>query len=368
MLIGVDAGCLGVKDKRLKVGVYQVAKNLLIGLGKLDKNNQYLLYSFYPIDKNLMQQFGPKMENVIVRPGRGWAKVWLPLRLSIDRPQFFLALNQYAPKILPFSPRPFIIGFVYDLAFEINPEMYPGLYKRLSVNTGNLVKNSDYILSISESTKKDLINIYGVDSSKIRVCSLGCSDNFSSKGEKYKQENPYFLFVGTLKISKNIPGIIRGFYYFLERTKLDYSLILAGGDNQLDPKIRDVINTIPKNIREKIKLLGYVNDDLLAKLYRGATAFVSPSFYEGFGIPLLEAMNCGCPVIVSDVGSIKEVVDRAGIFIDPNDYKSIGNAIIKITKNNLFRKKCVNLGLKQAAKFSWENFSKDIYSIVEKNK
>src|SRR5438034_10973470 len=104
MKIGVDAGCLGIKDDRLKVGVYRVAVELLRQLGKIDKANRYYLYSFYPIDKKLMESFGPRMSNVLVVPSRGWMRIWLPFRILSQRPDVFLGLNQALPRKIAYQP------------------------------------------------------------------------------------------------------------------------------------------------------------------------------------------------------------------------------------------------------------------------
>src|SRR5437868_616190 len=124
MKIGVDAGCLGIKDERLKVGVYRVVVGLLRQLGKIDTVNRYNLYSFYPIDKELMRSFGPRMRNVLVVPSRGWMKIWLPFRILSQRPDVFLGLNQALPDKIANQPNYKAVAFFYDLAFEKFPEMY----------------------------------------------------------------------------------------------------------------------------------------------------------------------------------------------------------------------------------------------------
>src|SRR3989344_5356503 len=175
MIIGVDAGCLGIKDKRLSVGVYRLVKDLLEELGKIDKKNSYLLYSFYPVNKSVMESFGKAMKNIIVKPARGWLKLWFPLRLVKDKPDVFIALGQSFPAKIPFFPKMKNIGFIYDLAFEKFPKMYPNSLEKLKKNSKNLVKNSDIIIAISRSTKKDLIKLYNAPKSKIFVLYPGIS-------------------------------------------------------------------------------------------------------------------------------------------------------------------------------------------------
>ncbi len=356
MLIGVDCGCLGIKDKRLKVGVYRLAINLLETLGKLDKKNTYLLYSFYPIEKPLLRKFGSKMKNIVVRPARGWMKIWLPLRISRDKPDVFLALGQAIPRYLRFDKKPYTIGFFYDLAFEKFPKMYIESLSKLKKNSREAAMKSDVILTISESSKKDIVKIYNIKKSKIKVSYPGIPQEFSTAGEKYKSKKPYFLFVGSLKKTKNVPGIIKGFLFFLEKSKLDFDLYIVGGDRWFDREI--------EQSTKNIKFLGFVNDKKLVALYRGAVAFVSPSFYEGFGLPILEAMVIGCPVIGSNAGSIPEIVGDAGILVNPKSYEEIGEAMLDISKNPKKRKAMIKKGISRAREFSNTSFAKDVLNLM----
>lgn len=367
MLIGIDAGCLGVKDERLKVGVYQIAKNLLLELGKIDQQNSYLLYSFYPIEKKLLLKFGRRMHNVIVRPSRGWLKIWLPLQLLKDKPDVFLALGQSLPQKLPFSPLPYTIGFVYDVAFEKFPVMYSTSLAKLQKNTREVVKNSNFILTISNSAKEDIVSLYGISAKKIKPIYPGVSKVFNPKGVKYQSKKPYFLFVGALKKIKNVQNVVKGFSYFLDYIKKDYLLYIVGGDKWFDNNIKLVLDKLPQTVRDRIIFLGFVNDQKLASLYRGATAFVSPSFYEGFGLTFLEAMASGCPVIGSKSGSIPEVVEDCGILVNPESSEEIGEAMIKMVKDKNFRNVCVKKGVRRAKDFTWEKFAKTVLNYIQLN-
>lgn len=368
MKIGVDGGCLGIKDERLKVGVYNFARNLLVQLGKIDKKNQYLLYSFYPIERELMVNFGQRMKNIVMRPSKGWSKVWLPLKLSIDKPQVFLGLNQFIPRILPFSPRPYIIGFIHDLAFEKYPEFYPDSLNQLRKNSRRLVGKSDKVITFSNLSKKDIINFYKIDQEKIKVIHQGinsphrCAAGATLPG-RWENGN-YFLFVGALKRIKNIPGLIRGFLYFIDQTDGNYQLYIAGGDKWLDPEIKNTLDNIAQKSRKNIKFLGFVKDEKLANLYKNALCFVCPSFFEGFGIPFLEAMSLGCPVIGSNTGSVPEIVGDCGILVNPLDDKAIGMAMIEILRNKKLRKEYIKKGLKRASVFSQEKFARELIPLM----
>lgn len=168
MIIGVDAGCLGVRDERLKTGVYQVACKLLKALAKIDKDNEYRLYSFYPIEKKVMMFFGKRMKNFVLKPKKGWFQLRLPLELKINPVNVFLGFSQALP-----SSSSHNILWVHDIGFEYYPHFYSQFFKKLSKNTKNGVKRAGQIIAVSQSTKKDLIRLYKVPEEKIKVCYLG---------------------------------------------------------------------------------------------------------------------------------------------------------------------------------------------------
>lgn len=351
--IGVEAGCLGIKDERLKVGVYQVTFNLLQQLGKSDRKNEYLLYSFLPISKEVLSHFGKRMKNILVRPTFGWNYLALPLRLLKDKPDFFLGPSQSLPAFLPCPS----IVIVHDLGYEHCPEFYKD-FQKLRNNTQRAIGKASRIIAVSEFTKKDLRETYQISEEKISVAYEGIDPIFRPQPQ-IKIAKPYFLFVGALKKSKNIPRILQAFAEFLRLSKKDFSLVLAGGDLWLDKEIAPMIKKF--GLKDEVKFLGFVPKKNLPGLYSGATAFVSPSLYEGFGLTLLEAMACGCPVIAANTGAQPEVIGEAGILIDPENVSEITRALIKIATDLNFRQKLIGLGLARAKKFSWKKFSEEIW-------
>ncbi|HXS14631.1 MAG TPA: glycosyltransferase family 1 protein [Candidatus Saccharimonadales bacterium] len=363
MKIGVDAGCLGINDERLKVGVYQVVKNLLIELGKIDKKNEYLLYTFIPIQKDLLKQFGPRMKNVLVTPAKGWMKIWLPLRLILDKPKVFLALNQAAPFRFFISSYK-IIGLFYDIAFERYPDFYSlgASVSKHKKNSQYLAKTADVLIAISQKTKEDLIQIYKIPEETIIVSYPGFA--IYPDNTHYAHKNPYFLFVGAFKKSKNIPTLMKAFEEFLQKSKKPYDLVLVGGDKWLDPEIEQIFNSLSFSTQKRIKMTGYVSDNKLASLYKEAAAFVSPSLYEGFGLPFVEAMHYGCPVIASDRGSLPEVIKDAGILVDPDNEKGLARALMKVTEPSK-RKELIEKGKKRSTKFGWKMFANTVKSELD---
>jgi glycosyltransferase involved in cell wall biosynthesis len=356
MLIGVDAGCLGITDNRLKVGVYYVAYHLLRELSKIDTKNTYILYSFHPIPKEIMQHFSPSWENIVL-PSKGWLYISFPLQFLKQKPDIFLALNQAMPWYHPFKT----IGFIHGLDFMPEFHVYGNNLTKLKKNSEFLIHHANVLLTTSDFLKKSLEKEY--KNTSIVVASLGVDTVFFKQTKPYTIHKPYFLFVGSLKPSKNIPNILKAFSIFLKSTKEDYQLLCIGSDFWLDTEIKTMIEEL--QISSHLTFIPFVDNAALPKYYKGAIAFVSPSLYEGFGIPYLEAMAAGCPVIASTTTSAPEIIGNAGLLVNPDDYKSIAKAMTKISEDTSTRNKYIINGLEKAKQFSWRNFAKNVYHIIQ---
>lgn len=386
MIIGVDAGCFGVSDIRLKTGVYHFGFNLLKQLSSIDKKNKYLLYSFFPMSKDTLSEFRDNVQNRVIKPKIGWLNLRLSLEFLFKKPDIFLGLSQALPIYHPLKT----IIVVYDLAFERYPECYGKSYHRLSRQTKYAVKNCDKIIAVSDSTKNDIVNLYGIDPDKITVIYHGIPiinrfADFTPQGsprsagsplgclrhhkeiirikKKYHLKDNYFLFVGSLKPIKNIPRLIQAFAIFLGKVKKDYQLVLAGSDYWLDKNISEKIDQL--KLKKSIKILGYVADEDLPGLYRNSLSFVSPSLYEGFGIPIIEAMACKTPVITSNTSSMPEITGKSAILVNPENIKDLSGALYQIATDENLRKKLKKEGPKRAGNFSWKKSAKQLLYLIE---
>lgn len=356
MLIGVDGGALSITDERLKLGVYWLNVNLLRVLGRLDKKNSYIIYSFLPIDQKLMRSFGPRMKNRVLTPSQGWFSLRLPLELTIHPVDLFLGLSQALPSGTFRS-----IGIIYDLGFLHHPEAYQNSYSKLKKQTEVLAKKSDKIVTISETVKKDVLEKYKCNTDKVTVAYPGLDEKFEKHGPSFIGRHPYFLFVGALKPGKNVPTLINGFAEFLRQQKKKYDLYLIGGEYWKDEEIDRAILRL--DLGQRIQKFGFVTNDKLATYYRGALALVSPSLYEGFGLPPVEAMGCGCPVIGSTSGAMPEVIGDDGILVDPLDVDALAGALEQMTKENV-RKSYIRKGIIRAKHYSWDKFAKKVYDCI----
>lgn len=349
MIIGVDAGALSIKDERLRVGVWRVTYNLLKELSKIDKKNEYRLYSFIPIDREVMKVFSRRMRNVIVRPTLAWSVIQLPIELRRHKVDVFLGLSQMVPYSTSYN-----IGFIYDLGFLHFPDAYPRSLNKLKSQTKNLVDRADHIVAISEVTKRDIAHEYKADAKYITVAYPGVDTRFKPAGAKHKEKNPYILFVGALKRGKNIPFTLRVFKKFLDKVKKPYDLVLVGGNYWEDPEITETIKKL--KLGKRIRRTGFLPDTELPKYYRGAEALIVTSLWEGFCLPAAEAMACGCPVVYAKTGSLPEIVGNAGTGFES------GNEAAAV-KAFMHHKSGVS-GIRRSRQFTWPRFAEAVYRII----
>lgn len=358
MIVGVDGGALSISDDRLKVGVYRVAYNLIKQLPRIDVKSFYRVYSFGG---------GEEERRVLDRPNvsfmrlhrTGFNRIWQPIELLRHHVDAYLGIAQSFPNILYDVTK---IGFIYDVGFLDHPEYYRESYYALSRQTSGVVSRSDHIITISQASRDQIRKRYGVPLDRISVAYLGVDAVFKKTGPVHAGRRPYFLFVGALKPGKNVPMMLRAFAKFLAAYGAAYDFILAGSDYWLDPGISATMNAL--KLQDHVHLVGFLDDETLAAYYRGAAALVTVSEIEGFGLPAVEAMACGTPVIASDQGSYPEVVGKAGILVSPNDETMLANALAKVVNDAAFGARLSTSGLARAKEFSWRKFAESVWHVL----
>jgi glycosyltransferase involved in cell wall biosynthesis len=273
--------------------------------------------------------------------------------------------------IFPPRNKKYIIT-IYDLIPVLYPHLVTPVYAWQSRNLlPKVLKKSERILAISEHTKNDLISRYHVAPEKIDVTHLGVSDHFKPMNEKeicdYKKKqrltNPYILFVGAIEPKKNITTIINAFSYCIQKMP-ELILVLAGKPSWKCQEIFSLINSL--HLEKKVRLLNFVPYEELPLLYSGAEVFVFPSRYEGFGLPPLEAMKCGTPVIVSNTSSLPEIVGERGIMVDPDDFYGLYEQIIRIIQDLNYRNNMINYYRNRAEQFTWNSCVRKTIQSYEK--
>ncbi len=358
MKVGIDGGALSITDDRLKVGVYRVAYNLVKELPRIDVKSFYRIYSFGRGEEGNRRLSRANVEFIrLSRPG--FQKIWQPLELISNPVNTYLGISQSLPHTL-YDVRK--IGFIYDVGFLDHPEFYRESYYALSWQTAAVAKRSAHIITISHASAESIRRTYHVPKEKLTVAYLGVERIFRPSGKKYRGDHPYFLFVGALKPGKNVPMMLRSFAEFLRSSGRVYDFVLVGSDYWLDPAISATINAL--RLFDRVRFVGFVDDETLAQYYRGAIALVTVSRIEGFGLPVVEAMAAGCPVIGSTAGSIAEVVGKNGILVDPDDEAALVRALTDVSSSSGKRDQLIQGGLKQASQFTWQKFARTVYEVM----
>lgn len=256
---------------------------------------------------------------------------------------------------------------IYDLTFIKYPNYIDSVVKTYTERVKRCLQWTDLVLTISESSKKDIIEYLEVDPTKIYVTPLASryypnylSEEIAQALEKqanYDFSKPYLLFVSTIEPRKNINNIIIAFNFLKEKYKIEHQLILIGKKGWNYKPIFAAIENSPWT--NQIHHLNYLSNELVALFYSKADVFVYPSHYEGFGLPVLEAMTLGAPVISSNTSSIPEVTGDAAILVDPNNPIQLGEAILKVISDSQVRQELINKGKARAKLFSWEITAKE---------
>jgi len=303
----------------------------------------------------------PNWEVKILRwPFRFWTVFRFSWEILLNKPDIlFIPAN-----IIPFFAPKKTFTTIHDIGFKRFPECYGKTERWLQdFGTKRAIRKARVIFTPSEFTKKELVNVYGANAKNIIPISLGF--NFSTKSatetdvlQKHGIKKPYFLYVGRKEYKKNIKNIIEGFKIFNEKNS-EYYLVLVGKNGYGWDKIEK-----PKNI---ISLNWLPNNDIKV-LMENAEIFLFPSLYEGFGMPILEAMSCGTPVITSNCASMPEIAGDAAYLVNPNNASEIAKAIKTIMLDEQVKKELKEKGVLRSKKFSWEKCAENsINSILKLN-
>lgn len=261
----------------------------------------------------------------------------------------------YAPdRAAPRSAK--IVITIHDTIPERLPDTWPNI-TRHRAERQKILARADRVICVSESTRKDLLEFYEVDPSRVSVALLAASMLPSSEGP-IEIGMPYFLHVGARHRYKNFDRLLRAFG---ESQLFRTHKLISFSDAPLTPAELGTMDSAGVSKESVLSVGG--NDNMLARYYAGAEALVFPSMYEGFGIPLVEAMLCGCPIITSNISSLPEVAGEAAIYCDPSDVKSISDAMEKMASSPLVRSDLIAKGLARAQKFSWERCAEQTYGI-----
>lgn len=368
MIIGVDGNEANV-DK--KVGISEYAFRLLVNFSKLSsKDKQFVIYLKKKPNSELPHE-SEYFNYKVFGPTKLWTQFALPLSLFISgkRLDIFFTPSHYAPR---FSKVPTAISLM-DVSYLKYPELFAKKdYLQLKSWTEYSVRKASKVFTISKSSKNDILKAYNLEAEKVAVTYPGVKSsvtltpmvyNMKQLVEKYDIADKYFLFVGTLQPRKNIVRLIEAFSQIDKDEHKGLQLLIVGKKGwQFD----EILSAPEKyGVEKSVKFLDFVTDEELGILYAHAVAYVLPSLYEGFGLPILEAFEHDCPVITSNLSSLPEAAGEAALFIDPESVTEIKKAMQKMLIDSSLRKKLIQEGRKQLEKFSWEKTAKETLSVFE---
>ena len=365
-----------------KTGVGQYGFNLALNLAKIDKDNNYFLFSPSPFDKGDVQRLSdyPNVKvldknlleksihnDIILIPL--WLHVYLPYLCKKSGVDVYFNTGSIWP-LIPFKLAKCQLVFIHDVIPLLFPECYhkhTRYYYRLSRATH--LNTYDQILVNSETTKRDLVDHLEVPQEKIFVTLLGRDDRFTridDKGktqrvrEKYGLPESYILFTGTLEPRKNITRLLEA--YENTRARESLKLVITGKKGWL---YKDILESVKRlELKDRVVFTGFADDDDLPAIYSMARVFVYPSLYEGFGLPVLEAMACGVPVITSDLHSLREVTGEAAILVNPLDVEALARSIDEVVFNPATHHRLCEASVVQAQNFTWERTAHETLKVL----
>lgn len=352
-----------------RVGSGEFCFQLLSKLAKIDSSNQYSI--FLPLKPSLdMPKETEKWKYVVIQSKKLWTLLGLSTKLRSFELDVFFSPTHYLPL---FTASPSVIS-ILDVSYLYFPNLFKkkDLYQ-LKFWGGYSIKKAKKIITISNSSKNDIIKMYKVNPDKVTVIYPGVKTmNLSTKTKdlgtiqkEFGIKGPYILFVGTLQPRKNIVKLVEAFSKLEDlgpKTK-DLSLVIVGKKGW---QFEEILNAPKKyNVEDRVKFLDSVSDEDLPGFYKNALCFCLPSLYEGFGLPILEAMQYGCPVATSNVSSLPEAGGDAAVYFDPENVEDIKKSLESIIQSSELRDKLIKKGYEQVKKFSWEKTAKETLKILE---
>jgi glycosyltransferase involved in cell wall biosynthesis len=363
MRIAIDA------RKMHDFGIGTYIRNVLRGLARLDRATEFVVFC-RPDDVEAVAELGENFRAVAetARPYSVAEQLTIPLALARERAH----LLHEPHYVLPVATRCRSVVTIHDCIHLVLPQYLPGrmayVYARGAM--WNAVRKSDRILTVSEASKRDILRFFDVDEAKIEVIYNAIDERFLEPPDeermdlvrqRYQLDHPFLLYAGNIKPHKNLVRLVEAFSRVRAAGLDDLRLVIVGDEISKYPPLRHAVHR--HRVDKHVRYLGFQPHETLAAIYRLARAFVFPSLYEGFGLPPLEAMACGTPVVVSNVSSLPEVAGGAAVLVDPYDPASIADGIVRAVADEETRRALVARGLARAREFSWERSVASVHRV-----
>jgi glycosyltransferase involved in cell wall biosynthesis len=352
-------------------GIGTYVRNLLKQLARQDHRNEYVLLS-RPSDCGLAAELGENFR-AVPEPSRPYSireQLAVPLDLRREGIDLFHAPHYVLPPLAPARSVVTIHDCIHLMFPQYLPNRFAWWYARTSLWAAT--HRAHRVLTVSETSKRDILRFFDIPPAKIDVIYNGIDELFWTTPneeevvrvrERYQLTDPFALYAGNIRPHKNLERVIDAFYRVRRDGLGDIKLLIIGDEISKYATLRRAVHRY--KLHKHVRFLGFVPDQTLAVLYRLAAVFVFPSLYEGFGLPPLEAMASGTPVVTSNVSSLPEVSGGAALLVDPYDVDAIASGIRMVLTDGCLRDELRQRGLARAREFSWERSVARIRAIYE---
>jgi len=365
--IGIDA------RKLHDFGIGTYIRNLLRHLSRVDRETEFVLLS-RPEDRDALARLGENFRAVAEKAGNySVSEQWrVPLALRRERVELFHAPHYVLPPLVTCRSVVTIHDCIHLMFPQYLPNRFAFLYARGSIAAAS--RRATRVLTVSESSKRDILRFVDTPPEKIDVIYNAYDERFAVEPceqdvvrvrERYQLRDPFVLYAGNVKPHKNLGRLIEAFDLVRRQGLDNLKLVLIGDDISKYAALRRAVHQ--HQLHQHVRFLGYLPEETLAVMYRLASVFVFPSLYEGFGLPPLEAMASGTPVVTSNMSSLPEVTGDAAVLVDPYDPRAIADGIYRVITDEALRRDLRARGLARAKQFSWEasvRRVRDIYGQV----
>ncbi|GAA4811391.1 glycosyltransferase family 1 protein [Litoribaculum gwangyangense] len=376
---------IGIEAQRLfrphKHGMDRVALELIKKLQVIDKDNEYFIFVKPDQDTSAISETSNfNIVEISGGPYPYWEQIKLPLIASAYKCDILHCTSNTAPLYVK-SP---LVTTLHDIIYmeesvlkQITSkaswyQKIGNIYRRIIVN--GVVKKSHCLITVSDFEKKNITGFFNEKTIKnIKTIHNGVSDHFLKSPDvielnkvktKHNLPDQYMLHIANKDPRKNTKNVLKAFKGFLNTTTVDYKLVLLGYNEKDLLTVLSEINA--KNLIDKVVLLGYVSDQDLPAIYRLSQLFLFPSLREGFGIPIIEAMACGVPVITSNSSSMPEIAGDAACIVNPMESEAILQGILKISSDSEYKNELIRKGLERCEQFSWDNMALQVLDVYKK--
>jgi glycosyltransferase involved in cell wall biosynthesis len=365
MRIGIDARLVYYSQ----AGISQYILRLIQGLAGIDRENEFIILQSRK-DKHI----------IVDKPNFKRVSLWTPSHHRLEQYALRVEISGlnldvlHSPDFIPpFHCRCKSIITIHDLAFLLYPHFLTKDSARYYSQIDEAVKRTDHIIAVSESTRQDTIRLLGAPKHKITVIYESANPIYRLVNDreileqtknKYHITGDFILFVSTIEPRKNVPTLLKACRQLLDSYKADVKLAVVGRRGWLSEEVFTLVDEL--KLTNDILFLDRVPVEDLLHLYNAAQLLVQPSFYEGFGLPPLEAMACGTPVVVSNVSSLPEVVGDAGLLVDPENVSELTVAIWRVLTDEALRAELIAKGFKRARCFSWEKTALETLELYQR--